>query len=190
MSQLEFNKIQSLNVKEQGYIIENYSNIFEAYFADNDQEALVALLKNDIKKAVISIKEFGIDEIEGYLKKELIEYEIFSPNHKNIYLIAHSFSENHICKIVDYFYQVGSINGIALLCLGDSISVEFEKVKKNSIIKLFEGETWIPKCKLSKNSGCVFLTFDGASLVIVENGNNIFKENKSKKYWMYKGINE
>ena len=64
-----------------------------------------------------------------------------------------------------------------------------EKMNENKLLKLFGRETWIPICNLSKNTACAFLKYDGASLIIVENGNNFFEENKSGKYWTYKGKN-
>ncbi|GGE71581.1 hypothetical protein [Priestia taiwanensis] len=71
--------------------------------------------------------------------------------------------------IAELFYSIGSINTWAVLCIGEGVEIEFEKIKRKKLVEYIFGERWEPTFRLKPGTACAFLRYDGADLMLVEN---------------------
>lgn len=70
---------------------------------------------------------------------------------------------------------ISIMNELAILCLGEKLNIEFEKINIHKISKLFLGESWVPSIHLGSLSVCAFIQYDGAILTIAGNDLDIVK---------------
>ncbi|WP_242486493.1 MULTISPECIES: hypothetical protein [unclassified Bacillus (in: firmicutes)] len=62
-----------------------------------------------------------------------------------------------------------SQNNLAVVCFGEKVDIEFEKLNQNRIIEYVMGNCFVPKITLVPSSACAFIQYDGAVLTIVSN---------------------
>ncbi|MFD4706726.1 hypothetical protein ACFWM3_17930 [Gottfriedia sp. NPDC058432] len=180
---LKFQKINPTK-NQQLYISNRNCNFYETYFGDSDFKDLTKLLKKDVKKVIYQYDSDILESYKALFFEEGISYNFFNSRNKKEFIIFSNIKEEQIELILESYFQVCSINGLGLLCLGDDIQIEFEKSSKLLYLEKIFGESWFPKCTLGKKSACLYLQFDAGSLVLVEETDHYMT--KIGEYWVIK----
>ncbi|SFD31082.1 hypothetical protein SAMN04488168_13137 [Bacillus sp. 491mf] len=157
---------------EEIYRVSNFNCIYEADLFEDDSlniESLNDVFKNTLKKFIFHLDESERENFQKEMQTESIGYKVFNFGRKNIFIVIDSISIEKVPYIINLFYNISIENTVAIICLGEEITFEFEKIKGNKITEYLFGECWIPKCTLAPLSACAFIRYDGALLTIVSN---------------------
>ncbi|HDR7377030.1 hypothetical protein [Bacillus toyonensis] len=164
---------------ENIYRVSDVTNVYETDLFDDDArniENLNILFHERTNQFIVQVDKSEKQSLKGEIDSKNISYTIFDLGRNNIYFVFDSIRKEEVSYIINLFYSVSIGNTMAMICFGNCVNIKFEKITQSKFIECLMGDCFVPQIKLVPSSGCAFIRYDGALLIIAGNNLNIFKE--------------
>lgn len=171
----EFKKVQFIE-DDNIYRVNNFTDIYETDLCNEDDfniDNLNLLFQERINQFIVHVDKSEILSFKEEVDSKNIFYEILDFGTKNIFFVFESIPKKEVLYIIKLFYSLSIENTLAIVCFGEKVGIEFEKVNQNKIIQYLMGKCFVPQIKLVPLSACAFIQYDGALLTIVSNNLDI-----------------
>ncbi|MBE7118463.1 MULTISPECIES: hypothetical protein [Bacillus cereus group] len=167
----EFKKVQCIE-DSNIYRVNNFTDIYETDLNNNDDfniDNLNLLFQQRIHQFIIHVGKSEILHFKEEVDSKNIFYKMLDFGGNNVFFVFESIKKKEVLYIIKLFCSVTIENNLAIVCFGEKVGVEFEKVNQNKIIEYVMGSCLVPKITLVPSSACAFIQYDGALLTIVSN---------------------
>ncbi|PEN01477.1 hypothetical protein CN621_09395 [Bacillus wiedmannii] len=167
----EFKRVQCIE-DSNIYRVDNFTDIYETDLNSNDDfniDNLNLIFQQRIHQFIIHVGKSEVLHFKEEVDSKNIFYKILDLGKNNIFFVFESIRTKEILYIINLFYSVSIENTLAIICFGEKVHIEFEKITQNRVIEYVMGKCFVPKITLVPSSACAFIQYDGALLTIVSN---------------------
>ncbi|KAB2442463.1 hypothetical protein [Bacillus luti] len=167
----EFKKVQCIE-DSNIYQVNDFTDIYETDLNNNDDfniDNLTLLFQQRIRQFIIHVSKSEILHFKEEVESKNIFYKMLDFGRDNVFFVFESIQKKEVLYIIKLFYSVTIENSLAVVCFGEKVNVEFEKLNQNRIIEYVMGNCFVPKITLVPSSACAFIQHDGALLTVVSN---------------------
>ncbi|GAB6452625.1 hypothetical protein bcgnr5390_54360 [Bacillus luti] len=168
----EFKKVQCIE-DSNIYRVNDFTDIYETDLNNNDDDFnidnLNLLFQQRIRQFIIHVSKSEILHLKKEVDSKNIFYKMLDFGRDNVFFVFESIQKKEVLYIIKLFYSVTIENNLAVVCFGEKVNIEFEKLNQNKIIEYVMGNCFVPKITLVPSSACAFIQYDGALLTVVSN---------------------
>ncbi|PFJ09640.1 hypothetical protein COD67_05685 [Bacillus cereus] len=167
----KFEKMQHIE-DENIYRVSNLTDIYETDLFDDDDcniDNLNVLFQERINQFIVHVDKSDKQSLKDEIDSKNISYKIFDFGKRNIFFVFESIPKKELLYIVKLFYSLSIENNLAIICLGNSVNINFETINQSKLMECLIGDCFVPKIKLVPSSACAFIQYDGALLTVVSN---------------------
>ncbi|PEN47017.1 hypothetical protein CN540_28380 [Bacillus toyonensis] len=171
----KFEKIQHIE-DENIYRVSNLTAIYETDLFDEDDsniDNLNVLFQERINQFIVHVDKFDKQSLKDEIDSKNMSYKIFDFGKRNIFFVFDYIPKKELSYIVKLFYSLSIENNLAIICFGNSVSINFEKINQSKFMDCLIGGCFVPQIKLVPSSACAFIQYDGALLTVVSNNLDI-----------------